>query len=426
VRCPHLVGLAAFGLAATPIAAAPLPGQITVAPHTAAWLARSDGRSIFICGPGDPEGFLYRGTRNADGTRNGDQMQLIQTLAATSANSIYLIAVRSHGGDGDATQNPFVAGSPSQGLNDAVLDQWETWFDALDDAGIVIFFLFYDDNARVWDTSTTVGAPERSFIRGIVDRFEHHRHLIWCVAEEYSEALTSERASAFAAEIRAADDHDHVIAVHQRTGVSFDFPDDPSIDQFAIQHNVSTAEELHAGMVRAFSEAAGRWQLVMAESAEHGTGASARRKSWACAMGGAYVMVLRMDVATTDPEDLAACGRLVEFMESTDFETMAPRDDLAHGATTWALADSGRSYIAYAVDPAGPMGVKGLRAGLWDIRWFDCATGARVDQLAVPLPAGDHAWPVPALGSEVAVSIRLAPPTPVESGSWADTKARYR
>jgi hypothetical protein len=279
----------------------------------------------------------------------------------------------------------------------------------------------------VWETGDAVEAPERAFVRGIVDRFEHHRHLVWCIAEEYEEALTPQRASALAAEVRAADDHDHVIAVHQRTGLSFDFPDDPSIDQFAIQYNVSTADELHAGMVQAWSQAAGRWQLVMAESAEHGTGAAARRKSWASAMGGAYVMVLRMDVATTDPDDLAACGRIVDFMESTDFDTMSPRDDLAFGATTWALADSGRSYIAYAVDPAGPMGVKGLRAGLWDIRWFDCVTGARVDQLAVPLPAGDHAWPVPdSLGPEVAVSIRLVPPTPVEPRSWADTKARYR
>jgi hypothetical protein len=93
----------------------------------------------------------------------------------------------------------------------------------------------------------------------------------------------------------------------------------------------------------------------------------------------------------------------------------------------WALADSGRSYVAYAVDPAGPMGVKGLGAGLWDIRWFDCATGTRVDQLTVGLAAGDHAWAVPtSLGSEVAVSIRLVPATPVEPRSWADSKARYR
>ena len=54
-------------------------------------------------------------------------------------------------------------------------------------------------------------------------------------------------------------------------------------------------------------------------------------------------------------------------------------------------------------------------------------SGVWVEQLAVPVTAGDHAWPVPAsLGAEVAVSIRQVPTTPVESHSWGGTKARFR
>ena len=37
---------------------------------------RARGRSFFMCGPGDPEDFLYRGTSNPDGTRSGDQVQV--------------------------------------------------------------------------------------------------------------------------------------------------------------------------------------------------------------------------------------------------------------------------------------------------------------------------------------------------------------
>ena len=44
---------------------------------------------------------------------------------------------------------------------------------------------------------------------GIVDRFEHHKNLIWCVAEEYQEGLSVSRVKKLAAEIRQADDHDH-------------------------------------------------------------------------------------------------------------------------------------------------------------------------------------------------------------------------
>ena len=51
-----------------------LDGQIIIDPEHPQWLKRAGGRHVFICGPGDPEGFLYRGKRNEDGTRDGDQV----------------------------------------------------------------------------------------------------------------------------------------------------------------------------------------------------------------------------------------------------------------------------------------------------------------------------------------------------------------
>ncbi|KKL04296.1 hypothetical protein LCGC14_2617490, partial [marine sediment metagenome] len=78
-------------------------GQVVVDPKNPRWLFRRGpgGRlkGLFICGPGDPEDFLYRGTRRPDGTRDGDQMKLIAKLKPTGANCIYIQAVRSHGGD---------------------------------------------------------------------------------------------------------------------------------------------------------------------------------------------------------------------------------------------------------------------------------------------------------------------------------------
>ena len=69
-------------------------------------------------------------------------MSLITKLKGTGANSIYLMAVRSHGGDGNSTENPFVNNDPAKGINMAVLDQWETWFTEMDRNGIVIYFFF--------------------------------------------------------------------------------------------------------------------------------------------------------------------------------------------------------------------------------------------------------------------------------------------
>ncbi len=65
----------------------------------------------------------------------------------------------------------------------------------------------------------TVGDTERNFLETLVNRFEHHKNLIWVVAEEHAEEYSPARISNIAEVIRNADD--------------------PNIDQFEIQYNVS-------------------------------------------------------------------------------------------------------------------------------------------------------------------------------------------
>ncbi len=401
-----------------------MDGQIVVDPDHPEWLKYHNGGPFFMCGPGDPEGFLYRGTRLPDGTRNGDQMDLIDKLKGTGANCIYLMAVRSHGGDGDNTENPFVDSDPSNALDQDILNQWETWFTAMDNNDIVIYFFFYDDSARIWNTGDSVGPEEITFIQGLVDRFEHHKHLIWCVAEEYSEAYSPRRVSNIAAEIRTADDYEHVIAVHQHSGLVFDFTDDANIDQFAIQYNNASISGLHSGMVTAWNNAAGRYNLNMSESLDHGYGDEETicRKNWACAMGGAYVMVLRMDIASTPMSQLEDCGRLVEFFESTDFNEMSPHDELRYGSTQYVLAKPGDSYIAYASSPSRMgIGLKNVGDGIYNFRWFDCVDGDSVEQIGVSVTAGNRTWSKPPqIGNELAVYIKKAEPSDLNADGQVD------
>jgi len=383
-------------------------GHIVVDPDHPQWLKRKGGGPFFMCGPGDPEDFLYRGRLNPDGTRDGDQIALINKLKGTGANCIYLMAVRSHGGDGDKTHNPFVNNDPSKGLNAKTLAQWEQWFTEMDKNGIVVYFFLYDDSARVWNTGDKVVKQERDSIHKIVDTFEHHENLIWCVAEEYSEAFSAERVRNVAAVISSADDYAHVIAVHKHHGLDFsEFADEPNIGQFAIQYNVSSADALHKGVVDAWKRARGRYSLNMSEAADFGTGEDARKKSWACAMGGAYVMILGMDIATTAKSDLEDCGRLVCFFESTSFHTMSPHDELRYGGTEYVLALPGDSYIAYSPEQRGKIGLKDMMAGTYEFRWFDCATGKQVTQPRVRVHAGDQTWSKPrGIGNELAVYIK--------------------
>lgn len=388
----------------------PVPGQIVVDSDHPAWFKYHGAGPFFLCGPGDPEGFLYRGTRNPDGTRNGDQTVLIDKLAASGANSIYLMAVRSHGGDGGAMENPFIGGDPANSVSDSILDQWETWFTAMDDNGIVIYFFLYDDAScldhPLWDTGDAVGPAEGQFIDTLVSRFKHHKHLIWCVKEEYSEALSVPRAERIAERIRSADDRHHPVAVHQTSGTSFDFNGSDVVHQFAAQFSGTTAEQLHADTVAAWENVKAAVNVNVAEFPAAGSGDVLRRKLWSVAMGGGYVMVFGMDIASTPPGDLSICGDLVEFMESTVFNRMTPRDDLSRSGTRYVLADPGNAYILYGTD-TDTLGLL-VEAGRYDLRWFDPVTGSWVLGGGVDLVDGDWAFPVPS-GFQSEAVLYLAP-----------------
>jgi len=220
-------------------------GEITDTAHAAtgtivnspnpSWFMYSDGQPFFLAGAGDPENFLYRGSRNSDGTRTGDQIELINKRQGAGVNGIYLQAIRSHGGDGDSTHNPFNNSNPAPGLDNDILNQWDMWFTQMDNNGIVIYFHFYDDNACIWECnfSDTLPSAEVSFIQAIVNRFENHKNIIWVVAEEYEEKFSPLRVSRIAQLIKATDDFDHPVGVHKLDGFGFsEFADDPFIDFF--------------------------------------------------------------------------------------------------------------------------------------------------------------------------------------------------
>jgi len=385
----------------------PRPGQIVADPSSFGGLRWNGGGPAFLCGPGDPEGFLYRGELRPDGTRAGDQLELIRQLEGTGANTIYMIAVRSHGGDGDDTENPFIGHDPARGVNSRVLDQWDEWLSAMDRAGVVSFVFIYDDSTQVWPTGDSVEEPERAFIEALVGRLKHHTHLVWCIAEEYAEALSAARVRNLAAVIREADDCHHPIAVHKNHGLSFaEFAEDPNIDVFAVQYNVSTADELHRGLLEARREAAGRYGVLLSEAADWGTGAEARGKAWACAMAGAPAMVLGMDVASTSRDDLEGCGHLARFFGGLGIG-LEPHDRLAAGRTEYVLARPGEAYVAYSSDAAGELGLRDVEPGPYALRWLDCATGRAATGTVAHAAPGPLALRVPAgLGPEVALELR--------------------
>jgi len=425
--------------------AAPLPGQIMVHPSNPRWLVynrddNGDGQldPFFLSGPGDPEGFLFRGRRRADGTRDGDQAELIRKLAQHGGNCIYLMSVRTHGGDAaresrqnpedypDGLHNPWIDQDPQKGINDAILDQWERWFSLMDQHGIVIYFFIYDDAIKIgkslgWplDRNGELHPGERAYVQALVQRFKHHRHLIWCVMEEAQELgpQWQRHTSKIAEAIREADDHDHVIASHQHGGNTFFHADDPFINQFAIQtrlDQVKTAATLRPWMLKAWQECAGRYNLNFSEDAVHrdlvvaGERAAVRQRSWLAAMSGAYVMVFGIEIDNTEPGYLSDCRRLQEFFETVDILEMAPNTERTHAGTKYLLATPQQAYIAYALSPCdGELGIKLLPAGQYALTWFDCVKGTTIRASYAQQEQGDAVWQKPPIfGDEVALYVR--------------------
>ena len=129
---------------------------------------------------------------------------------------------------------------------------------------------------------------------------------------------------------------------------------------------------------------------------------------WSCAMAGIHTLEAYHHAGDPSHEkSLRDDGFINTFMEQTDFYRMKPRDDLASGSTKWVLANPGDSYIAYSYDYSGPLGLKSMTAGTYDLKWFDTVDGDMVTQTDVAVSSGDVTWIRPdSIGKEVALYIK--------------------
>ncbi len=408
------ITLAFCALAPTGMSQA-LPGQVQIDPAYPQWLQFEGGGHPFYCGTGDPEDFFYRGTRQADGTRVGDQDALLDKLETHGGTTLYLEVVRSHGGDGSSDHNPFINSDPAQGLDQDILDQWEGWLQRCEDLDILIYLFIYDDSARIWSTGNLVGTEEDAFLRAIVDEFEHHPNLIWLVSEESEEAMSHLKANAIASILLDADDHKHIVGNHHHSGTTFKSWSSPTDLTHYSMHYDTPAANVHAGALQARSlgEAAGpngNGYFTMYTEANFTKTASdddIRLFLWDTSMAGVMPMVYGEDIANTSTTLLNQCRIVQSFFESTDFYRMLNRDDLTHAGTQWVLADEPSSYIAYAGADNGDLGLDAMLGGFYDLHWVDAVSGATVDQPGVLLGNGAQAFARPGgIGEECAVWLK--------------------
>ncbi|MBM3333999.1 hypothetical protein FJY63_04995, partial [Candidatus Sumerlaeota bacterium] len=424
---------------------AAMPGQIIVDPANRQWLKyNGQGHPCFLFGAGNPEEFFFLGTRQADGTRAGGmQDKILGKLAGAGANTFHLIALRDsrynlEPGNGAPDSNPFENADISGRLDQDILNQWEGWLKRFEADGTIVLFTFYNDfddyeDKAGWklDANGNLHPQERYFVETLVNRFKHHKNIIWVINESCNKLSRAKqvRLKKVAALVAATDNFHHPIMqifqvlyydeVHPDKVSPEDYVNDPNVKVMGWGHYSSfpakpekglpTAAQYYKELVGHVKEAAGRYVLFDMEVDKHpSTGAQSRLYAWTAAMAGVYGAINshRPDKTAAPRETFEDDGRLRAFMETTDFFRMSPNSDLKYGSTLYVLANAPNSYVAYSHSATQNMGIRNLAAGTYLLRWFDTTDGDTIERM-VTISPGDHAWPKPAeMGTEVALYVK--------------------
>ena len=146
-----------------------------------------------------------------------------------------------------------------------ILNQWYSWFQTLDAAGIVVIFNFHDDLIDVlagkrmnWDLSGgNLHPQEQKYVDAVVNKFKTLKNLIWVVNESANKTYPAtyvQRWKKIAARIRSLDTFLHPISiglvvetdpnVTPNTGMSL-YLDDSNFDQIMVQHVQPTSDRRH-------------------------------------------------------------------------------------------------------------------------------------------------------------------------------------
>lgn len=416
-----------------------MPGQLVIADKTEnnpGYLAYNGIGPAFLCGPDNPETFLWFGDQfNADGTvADGGQEEMIQRLADNKVNAFHCQMFRmkkcNYKGEGDDRHAPFIGNDPSKGLNQAVLDQWEKWFTLFEEKGIALHLEFYNDATDVemmgWelDPDGNLHPDEYNFIKGIVERFKHHKNILWGL-EESANKLNRKSVAHFrkmAELIAETDNYDHPVVqsfvvqndpegdFHEYSGLPDDYIGDPNIDIVTWLHVVphgNLYEDQYHEYRQLYDVDHKNFIMQKNETFHHPrSGKRSRTYMWSCAMTRTHCLEAYHHAHDPEPGALFEDGLLSSFMEQTDYQHMEPRNDLKYGDTNWVLANPGKSYIIYSYDCEGSMGLKQMKEGVYNLTWMDTASGETVTQYNVAVEWGNRGFKKPGtLEKEVVVYI---------------------
>ncbi len=403
-----------------------MDGQLIPDPMMPSWLVHNnDGDNndypdpAFYCSTGSWDGFLYGGRMHEDGTRSGDQIEMIRDAKTWEGLSVRVVAIKNEA-DQDAhnllpgtLQVPWDHDEQGKQLNESLLEQWDDWLTELDNNGIIIQFYFYDDaeHAKILFASADKDAPvlpeETKFISDIINRLDHHKNIIWGIGMANQK---SDRIRAIAEVIRNSDKHNHLITVPEASITDINLQSRLYPLQFAItRSDRETPEEIYQAVRNTLYKTSDRNPVHISISTTEiaPERASIRKQLWAAVMAGASGITVENGNKESSSEIQEDCQNVTNFIRSTYYIRTEPREELCFSGTKHILASTGRCYIAYTDQQEGSIGIKGMPAGRYEMFWYDIQNNQYERGKIEVRQSQDYIWKIPSgYGKEVALYLQ--------------------
>ena len=381
----------------------------------------------------DPhEGDWSSGDPTWDGGRGKSLIGLINYIASTGVNAMYLVpmSVNGDGCDGHPWTDYF--GNRRQ-FDVSKLDQWEIVFSHMNAKGLLIHFVTQETENDQLLNGGNLGLERKLYYREIISRFGHHPALQWNLGEENTN--TAAQVKSFADYIKAVDPYDHPVVMHtypnqhNRYDALLGHPtfDGPTLQFGGIPESGSGGLYGSTRDWIADSAAAGVPWYVTATEASGGdaptpfTSVSKRQRvywMWANVMagGGGFEWYLKnagaghaYDLAVENMREFDAhwqqSAHVVEFFrdivqgEGVDLTKLEIANGLTGIGSDWVLADPGDVYIVFLRD-GGSVSLSVTGGGSYDVSWFNPRTGQLVDRPSIGGTGTQNLGAPPSQGSQ--------------------------
>jgi len=322
-------------------------------------------------------------------------------LSGLGVNSMYFLTMNAYG-DGKKAW-PWTGADNYTTYDCSKLDQWDIVFSHMDAMGMMLHVVLTETENESYFEIKELGvaggfAPSRKiYYREMIARFGYHLAITWNIGEEngvddastYGAGNTTQQRKDAADYLRQVAYYKDNITVHNgdssNDGIYAPLLGYPSLTGPEIQWGQSAGEHAKVLYWRNASHANGhRWVVSLDEPWTSQTTMAEFRPwdVWGSYMAGAGgCEFFQTGDATFDDfrtketfyTTLALARRFLE--DNVPFVTMDPADSLVSGATGYALAKPGQTYLVYLPSGgAANLDLTGV-SGTFDVRWFDPRNG---------------------------------------------------